>query len=298
MTEEEQWLIALTQLNVYRAKYGPAPHKALLLLVLLDVAAEQNLPLILELSPELAFRFAEYWSVVAHRRTQRPDVRLPFHHISTDGLWEALDSNMHASPHRSCTSMIRLNPSFHQFIEADANREAATRVLIESYFPAEERASLYALTGSTPAELDCGVASLDGAQRTASETIGRNARFRITVVGAYRYCCALTGFSVLTIDALSIVDAAHIHAFAESRNDSPCNGIALCKNAHWLFDQGLWSLADDYTVIVSDSAFQELAPDQRSLASYSGQKIRLPRDSSLWPDRKVLAWHRRSRLLK
>jgi putative restriction endonuclease len=48
------------------------------------------------------------------------------------------------------------------------------------------------------------------------------------------------------------VDAAHIHQFADSRNNDPRNGLALSKNAHWLFDNGLRALTDDFKVIVAE----------------------------------------------
>jgi len=58
------------------------------------------------------------------------------------------------------------------------------------------------------------------------------------VVSAYNFTCALTAYRLTTITAGSIVDAAHIHEFRDSRNNDPRNGIALSKNAHWTFDQG------------------------------------------------------------
>jgi putative restriction endonuclease len=67
----------------------------------------------------------------------------------------------------------------------------------------------------------------------------REARFRRNVVAAYNYTCALTGYRLTTISAGCIVDAAHIHQFASSRNNDPRNGLALWKNAHWFFDTGL-----------------------------------------------------------
>jgi putative restriction endonuclease len=99
--------------------------------------------------------------------------------------------------------------------------------------------------------------------------------------------------SFLTITAGSIVDAAHIHQFANSRNNDPRNGLALCKNAHWLFDNGLWTLADDYTVIVAISRFSETSLDHKSLSAYHGEKIRLPSDRTLLPNPIHLAWHRK-----
>ena len=54
----------------------------------------------------------------------------------------------------------------------------------------------------------------------------REARFRIAIVAAYNYTCALTGYRLTTITAGSIVDAAHIHQFANSQNNDPQNDHA------------------------------------------------------------------------
>jgi hypothetical protein len=122
---------------------------------------------------------------------------------------------------------------------------------------------------------------------------GREVRFRLNVVAAYNYACALTGYRLTTISAGSIVDAVHIHQFSDSRNNDPRNGLALCKNAHWLFDNGLWTLADDNTVIVAVGRFAEDSPDQKPLAAYHGQKVHLPGDPALVPNPIHLAWHRK-----
>jgi putative restriction endonuclease len=72
MGTSHQWLAKLNHLHVHRGKDGPAPHKPLLLLVLMDLADEGRLPQdTLALTPELAFRFATYWPIVVHRRPQR-----------------------------------------------------------------------------------------------------------------------------------------------------------------------------------------------------------------------------------
>ena len=62
--------------HVDKAGGDPAPHKLLLLLVVAELAEQvQAFGDILALTPELAFRFRTYWSIVARRRTQAPDVR-------------------------------------------------------------------------------------------------------------------------------------------------------------------------------------------------------------------------------
>ena len=74
--------------------------------------------------------------------------------------------------------------------------------------------------------------------------------------------------------------------FASSRNNAVENGLALSKNAHWLFDQGLWSVSDDYQVVVATGAFAESAPEVTLLLGHRvDSRLRLPKDRSLWPNR-------------
>ena len=92
MGTAEQWLGKCASLKVDKARGDPAPHKPLLLLVVLELAEQGKLPSeVLPLTPELAFQFCTYWSVVAHRRSQRPDVRYPFFHLKSDGFWSPLE---------------------------------------------------------------------------------------------------------------------------------------------------------------------------------------------------------------
>jgi putative restriction endonuclease len=138
---------------------------------------------------------------------------------------------------------------------------------------------------------------LSAAAESALEQ-GREARFRIRIVSAYQYTCALTGYRLTTVRAGSIVDAAHIHQFADSRNNALDNGIALSKNAHWLFDQGLWTISDSLTVIVAEGKFAERRIDGVGLASQHGKRLHLPEDKNLWPNPIHLAWHRENRFLR
>ncbi len=51
-----------------------------------------------------------------------------------------------------------------------------------------------------------------------------------------------------------------------------------------MFDQGLWTLDEDYHVIVAHAAFDEDARQQKSLREYHGTRIDLPSNPTLWPD--------------
>jgi putative restriction endonuclease len=90
-----------------------------------------------------------------------------------------------------------------------------------------------------------------------------------------------------------IVDAAHIHEFRDSRNNDPRNGLALSKNTHWQFDRGLWSLTDDYRVVVSREKFIEEGVLGQRLADFDGRRIFLPSDPKYWPEHASLDWHRK-----
>ncbi|MDB5388098.1 MAG: hypothetical protein JWM11_3744 [Planctomycetaceae bacterium] len=284
------WLGKLIDLNKAR---NNAPHKPLLLLVFLEMIEKgEFVGGNLVLTPELAYRFDTFFDVAKHRRSARPDVRMPFHHLSTQGFWSARMVNDEMSKHRSTTAYVVPNPEFVEACRDPEFRHQARCLLISTHFEPAERNALYHLVGlEIPVE--------DAVTRNAffenvhdAENAGRSARFRLDIVSAYNYICALTGYRVTTISAGAIVDAAHIHQFADSRNNDPLNGIALCKNAHWQFDVGLWSVDDEYRVLVATEAFSEASPNQTPLMVMQGQRLLLPRDQSIWPSRVHLAWHR------
>ena len=294
MTSADTWLHRLSNLNVYQAKHGRAPHKPLLLLVIIEMADRGVLPgETLVLTPELSFAFDTFWTIVKHRRTQPPDVRMPFHHLTTDRVWQARTADDRESPHRSVTTHVKFDPGFAECLEDAEFRERARRILIASYFEPAERNALYHLV-----RID--VPPADEIARDAhfecpddARLVGREARFRLDIVPTYLYTCALTGYRVTTISNGTIVDAAHIHQFSDSRNNDLRNGLALCKNAHWLFDKGLWSIDGDYRILVANDVFAEESPDQKPLREYHGERLRLPKERSAWPDPRHLAWHRK-----
>lgn len=291
----QRWLTVAGNLRVDR-KQNIAPHKPLLLLVVAELVEEGALTSArLSLTGELVFRFLAFWVVVAKRRSQRPDIRLPFYHMRTDGFWVPLDERGDQTLERRRAVAAQLDESFFACLHDVEFRKRLRRILIAHYFDDPgERAALYDLV-RLPAPPD-DVVKADARLYEADRKRGREARFRLTVVPAYNYTCALSGYRCVTVDAGSIVDAAHIHQFSDSRNNHPQNGIALCKNAHWLFDQGLWSVDDDYRVLVASNRFHESGNESFLLARFSGNRIHLPANRDYWPDKSYLTWHRERKL--
>jgi putative restriction endonuclease len=286
----------LAALKVDRARGDPAPHKPLLLLVVLELAEQtrafgDTLPL----TPELAFRFCTYWGIVAHRRRQVPDVRYPFFHLHSDGFWSPLGEDVQPTTERRAVRYAKLPQDFVAFARDVACRGQARRILIARYFQPGERRALYALVGLPVPTEEQVARDADYRDPEPAGRQGREACFRLNVVAAYRYTCVLTGYRLTTVAGAGIVDAAHIHQFADSRNNDPRNGLALCMNAHWLFDNGLWTSTDDYKVVVAEGRFAEAGPEPHLLRQYQGRPIHLPGEAALSPDPVHLAWHRRKR---
>ncbi len=290
--KREEWLKAISNLRVDR-KGTIAPHKPLLLLVLAELAEQGRLTdKILPLTGELVFRFLAYWTVVAERRSQRPDIRLPFYHMRSDGCWTPLDDSGRPTLERRRAVAAEMDDTFLACLRDPDFRMQMRRILIAKYFVGfAERAALYQLVG-LPVPPDA-IVKEDARLYEAARERGREARFRLTVVPAYHYTCALTRYRLVTVDSGSIVDAAHIYQFADSRNNHPRNGIALCKNAHWMFDEGLWSLDNDYRVLIDPKRFDESGLDALLLATKADTRILLPPDHNYWPDKAHLAWHRK-----
>lgn len=292
--DQHYWLYKLATLRIDRARGNPAPHKPLLLLVILEMVEKGEITSReVTLSPDLAFRFSVFWSIVAQRRNQPPEVRLPFHHLGSSGIWQPMTADYKPSPDKKMTPIIRMDENFFHCLEDYQFRDRVRRTLIETepYFQPEEKIALYSMLQMKPATSEI---QEDKELYKVSVQTGRDARFRIEVVViAYKHNCALTGYRMTTLEMESIVDAAHIHQFHDSRNNDPCNGMALTKNAHWQFDRGLWSLNNDYRVLVNREKFTEEGIPGQRLSDFEGRRIFLPDDPRYWPEQHYLEWHRK-----
>ena len=116
----------------------------------------------------------------------------------------------------------------------------------------------------------------------------RDAAFSRRVKTAYDDMCAITGLKVINGGGHAEVQAAHIRPVAVGGPDSVRNGIALCGTVHWMFDRGLISIDDDFTILtapdrVPDTIGRMINPDRR---------LRLPPAPELHPHSQFLCFHR------
>lgn len=116
----------------------------------------------------------------------------------------------------------------------------------------------------------------------------RDVAFRRHVRNAYGNTCAVTGLRLINGGGRPEVQAAHIRSVEADGPDTVRNGIALTGTAHWLFDRGLLSFTDDYTILLSPHG----VPDGIDKLILPEKKLRVPLNPDLRPHAIYLAWHR------
>lgn len=117
----------------------------------------------------------------------------------------------------------------------------------------------------------------------------RDAAFSKQVKQAYQDTCAITGIKLINGGGRSEVQAAHIRPVAHNGPDSVRNGIALSGTVHWMFDRGLISVDDDYTILTAD----EYIPDIVKSLFNQDRCLRTPNSLELAPHPQFLRYHRK-----
>ena len=109
--------------------------------------------------------------------------------------------------------------------------------------------------------------------------------FRDFVMTGYNYKCAITG-NVIRYGSFMNLEAAHIWPRSHNGLYLPSNGIALCRDMHWAFDKGMFTVDDNFRVIVH----QEIESDY--LKQYNNKQLFIPENPFFRPDINNLRYHR------
>ncbi len=288
-----------------------APHKPLLLLSVIDLFAEGQITSnLIELTPDLCETFSVYWSRVMPP-DRRSNIALPFFHLKGDGFWHLIPSSgkddiLAATPNVKSVNQLRdlvlgtqLDEElFSLFCNAEA-RGVLRAVLIEEHFSPELQKALIE-QGSI--NVEAYIYSRELLEHTKAKSVAppseikpaaRDQGFRRAVVTAYSHRCAICGLRVVTADGHTIVDAAHIIPWSLTHNDSPNNGLALCRVCHWCFDEGMLGVSTRYLILVSPQvSLERNNPNQ--IATLADLRITDPTDARFLPDVEALKWHRKA----
>lgn len=288
-----------------------APHKPFLLLSVLDLFAEEALDEnVIELDPRLLDLFNGYWERIMLEK-RRGNIALPFFHLSSEGFWhlvpqsgseDVIEVGRRLRTIRQLkdhTRGARLDEDLYALLTSEQPRDILRTTLIQSHFDESvhsdlvEQSSIHVEAFRYRRTLLQQARGKDSAGEGPSPEVSEPVRdqgFRQAIVEAYDHRCALSGIRILTADARTAVDAAHIVPWSESHNDDPRNGLALSKLCHWAFEEGLVTISTEYTILTSPEL---TAPYNTTgvLDTLDGRSPHLPEEKALWPDPEYLEKH-------
>jgi putative restriction endonuclease len=281
-----------------------------MLLALLDLAMAGGLPdNLVCYSPPLLERYRRYFDAV-RREADHPNPYFPFFHLAGDlrggesSFWHLLPRPGHESALAALSTAradgdilrnvlgARLDTDLHQLIQDPDAALALADTLASRWFDRGLQ-ELGRIAARSHAASRYERAIREGQVLHASEgeppPYVRSAAFRRVVIEIYDYRCAATGHRVLLDGGEAMVEAAHIHPFAVSRDDDPRNGLALTPDMHWAMDRNLIAPGPDLNWHVS-RVLDDRLPDLHRLVTLKGRPLLLPAQRASWPRAEVLAW--------
>jgi putative restriction endonuclease len=288
MLSRDDILKAFDGINVWSRGSERAPHKPLLVLYALAQLARggPNSIGFRDVSPKLTELLKEFGPT---RPSHHPEY--PFWRLQNDGVWmvndadqlkrragqtdipkrELLDKDIHAHFTDAIAEQLKREPSLIS--------EIALR-LLDSHFPA----SIH------PDVLDA-----VGLDLSLTESVTRKRRdpaFRMRILTAYEFACAVCGFDARLGSQLMGLEAAHIRWHQAGGPDEERNGLALCSLHHKAFDLGAFTIHSDRVVLISEQAHGQRGFDEW-LLRFHGRPIRHPQRESYAPAVAYLNWHKR-----
>ena len=266
------------------------PHKPLLLLAAFDLideglATPENIPWCQALRDRFSARF-----MLVRKLNDQNSPDLPFRYLASDGIWLPLEADgMNVVRREIRVSDIgkvfaRFTEGFEYLAAIPATRNLLRQALISRYFPH--------LTFSfhPPSAIS------DPPSLVADEQAeyGRSPAFRRLILDIYDHQCAACGLRIRLPagNDVSFIDAAHLIPFAESHNDHPTNGLALCKNHHWAMDRDVIAPGPDLHWHVSKAIDPRRSNGERELHELAGKSLLLPKDPAFHPEEEGLRWRR------
>lgn len=138
----------------------------------------------------------------------------------------------------------------------------------------------------------CNAVGLDRNRFVVSRRLQRDPGFRLRILTAYSYRCAICGFD-MRLDQQSVgLEAPHIKWHQAGGPDTVNNGLCLCVLHHKLFDLGVFTLSEDRRMLVSNLVYGYSSADDWVIR-YHGHSLLPPQNPSEAPHSLFSEWHRR-----
>lgn len=151
--------------------------------------------------------------------------------------------------------------------------------------PAEEARIGFGDNPQMPYEIDC----IDC--RIVAQVVQhpfRDRAFSAAIKAASQDACAVTGLKLINGGGRSEVQAAHIRPVADRGPDRVRNGLALSGAVHWMFDHGLISVDDDYSLLIASGG----VPDTITRPINPERHLLVPSRPDERPHSQFLQYHR------
>ena len=289
--------MAINRGNQYTKEF--APHKLCLLLAVIQSIEEgdfQDNKFCYE--PQLLGRYDYYFKLI------RPNVNstrayYPFIFMDSDDFWNLHDNDglkleistyrgreYLATGHRKVSNKIGF-ASFDKDLFAhlqDTNKRQIFR----------EEIINRCFQGATDQKQNflCNFKEISQREKWQKIDENRSPTFRDTILKAYDYTCAATGWKLNGENGSSLLEAAHIVPLKEKPDNRPQNGMALSPTIHVAMDRNLIVPGPDACWHASNFLIREAKTDKGAywLAQFHGLPLILPKEKHLGPTQSALEW--------
>lgn len=271
-------------LKVWQMGAQRAPHKPLLVLYAIGalLKGKDRLLPYSEVDEQLGRLLREFGP---KRKQYHPE--FPFWRLQNDGVWEIPGAD---SLVESSNGDVRRGDLFRFEVAGGFTEDIARRLqddasmvlgivqnMLDAHFPDTVHEEILQATG-----IDLTFKST-GQQK-------RDPNFRMNILRAYEFRCAVCGFDVrLGLQPVAL-EAAHIKWRQAGGPDLEVNGLALCTLHHKLFDRGAFTLSTSMEVLVSDDAHGTAGFDEW-LLRFHGEKLNFPQRQTYYPSEDFTRWH-------
>ena len=290
-----QYINRFQKLRVDKRGGHERPHKPCMLLAVIGLVEAGRLQEnVIHFDQSLLDR---YYSIFERVRTETDHANpyFPFFHLRSEGFWhlqpilgreavlDTMDSARSFSAITDNIDHIRLDEELFELLGEPDSRGALREMLLTRWFGNKlELLEDIELEDRYESELRRSAGQPVGEQPGGYSKPVRDTAFRRIVIEAYDFRCAATGIRLVLPGQQVLVQAAHLIPFADSRDDDPCNGIALTPDMHWAMDRNYISPGPDLHWHVSRLIEQRIS-DNQPLLSLDGRELLLPRDERFWP---------------
>ncbi len=282
--DREEIVRKFETLKVWQRGDERAPHKPLLVLYAIGTLLQGHGRLLpySEVDEQLGRLLREFGP---KRKQYHPE--FPFWRLQNDGVWEIPGA---ATLEESPNGDVRRGDLFRYDVTGGFTEEIArqlqddskmvlgiVRNILDAHFPDSIHEDILRATG------------IDLTFKSTGQP-KRDPNFRVNILKAYEYRCAVCGFDVrLGLQPVAL-EAAHIKWRQAKGPDLVVNGLALCSLHHKLFDLGAFTLSNELEILVSDDAHGTAGFDEW-LMRFHGEKLIFPQRQTYYPSENFTRWH-------